>query len=112
MYRLTQDKGVDHILELAGGNDLANALMAVAVGGRISQIGVIDGWELTGDIGLLLRKAAVIQGISVGHTVVRWRISHARLIRCGSNRLSIAVIPFSEGQRRLSVCHRGHLARW
>ena len=67
VYRLTQDKGVDHILELAGGNDLANALMAVAVGGRISQIGVIDGWQLTWDIGLLLRKAAVIQGISVGH---------------------------------------------
>ena len=65
--RLTQDKGVDHILELAGGHDLANALQAVAVGGRISQIGVIEGMTLSGDIGMLLLKAVVIQGISVGH---------------------------------------------
>lgn len=67
VYRLTEDKGVDHILELAGGHDLANALTAVAVGGRISQIGVIEGMEMTGDVGMLMRKDAVIQGISVGH---------------------------------------------
>jgi NADPH:quinone reductase-like Zn-dependent oxidoreductase len=67
VHRLTQDRGADHVLEIAGGPHLARALAAVAVQGRISVIGVLEGFDLSGPAGPLLLKSPVIQGISVGH---------------------------------------------
>ena len=67
VYRLTQDRGADHVLEIAGGPHLARSLAAVAVQGRISVIGVLEGFEISGPAGPLLLKSPVIQGISVGH---------------------------------------------
>jgi NADPH:quinone reductase-like Zn-dependent oxidoreductase len=67
LYRLTADRGADHVLEIVGGPHLAKALAAVAVQGRISLIGVLEGFEIAGPAGPLLLKSPVIQGISVGH---------------------------------------------
>ncbi len=67
VHELTQDRGADHVLEIAGGPHLARALAAVAVQGRISVIGVLEGFDLSGPAGPLLLKSPVIQGISVGH---------------------------------------------
>jgi NADPH:quinone reductase-like Zn-dependent oxidoreductase len=67
VYRLTQDRGADHVLEIAGGPHLARALAAVAVQGRISVIGVLEGFEIAGPAAPLLLKSPVVQGISVGH---------------------------------------------
>lgn len=67
VYELTQEQGIDHIIETVGGANLGNALRAVAVHGRISVIGVLDGFEISGPAGELLLKTATIQGISVGH---------------------------------------------
>ena len=67
IYRLTGDRGIDHILELVGGPHLGRSLEAVAVGGRISVIGVFEGFEFSGSAGPLLMKNATIQGIRVGH---------------------------------------------
>ncbi|WP_163435834.1 zinc-binding dehydrogenase, partial [Escherichia coli] len=36
---LTQDRGIDHIIETVGGENLRHSLRAVAVHGRISVIG-------------------------------------------------------------------------
>jgi NADPH:quinone reductase-like Zn-dependent oxidoreductase len=67
LYRLTGDRGADHVLEIAGGPHLAKAIAAVAVEGRISLIGVLEGFEIAGPAGPVLLKSPVIQGISVGH---------------------------------------------
>lgn len=67
VYRLTDGKGVDHILEIAGGAHLGKSLQAVAVGGVISMIGVLEGFEIAGPAAPLLLKSPRIQGISVGH---------------------------------------------
>lgn len=67
VYRLTGDRGIDHVLEIVGGAHLARALEAVASGGRVSVIGVLDGYEVSGPAPHLLRKSATVQGISVGH---------------------------------------------
>jgi NADPH:quinone reductase-like Zn-dependent oxidoreductase len=67
VYRLTDDQGADHILEIVGGAHLGRALEAVAVHGRISVIGVLDGFALSGPAGPLLLKSPTIQGIGVGH---------------------------------------------
>jgi NADPH:quinone reductase-like Zn-dependent oxidoreductase len=67
VYRLTQDRGVDHILEIGGGANLGRSVRAVAVHGHIAVIGVLEGTEVSAPIGPLLLKSPTIQGISVGH---------------------------------------------
>jgi NADPH:quinone reductase-like Zn-dependent oxidoreductase len=67
VYRITDDEGVHHILEIAGGPNLGQSLLAVAVHGRISVIGVLEGFEIAGPAAPLLLKSPAIQGISVGH---------------------------------------------
>jgi NADPH:quinone reductase-like Zn-dependent oxidoreductase len=67
VHHLTGDRGVDHILEIVGGPHLARSLEAIAVQGRVSVIGVLDGYDLAASAGLLLLKTATLQGIRVGH---------------------------------------------
>ncbi|WP_233595868.1 NAD(P)-dependent alcohol dehydrogenase [Corallococcus sp. CA031C] len=67
VYRLTADRGVDHILELVGGAHLGRSIEAVALHGRISVIGVFEGFTVTGPSAPLLLKEPTIRGINVGH---------------------------------------------
>ncbi len=67
VHRLTGDRGAEHVLEIVGGAHLARAIAAVAIQGRISLIGVLEGFEVSGPAGPLLLKSPLIQGISVGH---------------------------------------------
>ena len=67
VYRITGDRGADHIIEIAGGANLGRSVEAVAVHGRISVIGVLEGFSFSGPSGPLLLKSPTIQGIAVGH---------------------------------------------
>ncbi len=67
VYRLTNDHGADHILEIVGGAHLARSLEAAAVCGRISLIGVIEGFEISGHFAPLALKHLIVEGIQVGH---------------------------------------------
>ena len=67
VYRLTGDRGADHILEIAGGANLGRSIEAAAIGGRISVIGVLEGFEVSGPVGPLMVKHLTVQGIGVGH---------------------------------------------
>lgn len=66
-WRLTQDRGADHILEIVGGKHLACSLEAVAVGGNIALIGLLEGIELAGNLGPFGLKTVTVRGINVGH---------------------------------------------
>ena len=67
VYRLTGDRGADHILETVGGAHLGQSVEAAAVGGRISVIGVLEGFEISAPVGPVMLKGLTIQGIGVGH---------------------------------------------
>ncbi|HKN03724.1 MAG TPA: NAD(P)-dependent alcohol dehydrogenase [Buttiauxella sp.] len=67
IYELTQEYGIDHIIETVGGANLSHSLRAVAVHGRISVIGVFEGFEFSAPVGELLLKSPTVQGIGVGH---------------------------------------------
>jgi len=54
--------GVDVILDLVGGNYFPASLEALAVRGRIICVGTMAGAKSEIDIGLLLRKRAVVVG--------------------------------------------------
>lgn len=67
LYALTGDYGADQILETVGGVYLAESVKAAAVGGRISQIGALDGFENSSPAMPLMMKDVTIQGIGTGH---------------------------------------------
>jgi NADPH:quinone reductase-like Zn-dependent oxidoreductase len=67
VYRLTEDRGADHIIETVGGAHLGRSIEAAAVGGRITIIGVLEGFEISGPVGPLMLKGLTVQGIGVGH---------------------------------------------
>jgi NADPH:quinone reductase-like Zn-dependent oxidoreductase len=63
---LTQGRGADHILEMAGGENLRRSIAAVAPGGRISVIGLLESDELSTPIMSLLASRAQIVAVAVG----------------------------------------------
>jgi NADPH:quinone reductase len=65
---LTQGRGVDVVLDVVGGEYLARNLDALAVGGRIVQVGVMGDATATFPLGALLPKRASLIG-----TVLRSR---------------------------------------
>jgi len=67
VLRLTDDLGADHILELVGGPHLANAVQVAAVGGRIYQIGALQGFDVMAPAMPLMLKDVTIHGIATGH---------------------------------------------
>lgn len=67
LWRLTDRRGADHVLEIVGGPHLGKAVQAAAIGGRIHLIGVLEGFDVSASAGPLLLKNLTIQGISVGH---------------------------------------------
>ncbi|MFQ6398145.1 zinc-dependent alcohol dehydrogenase family protein [Nocardia sp. KC 131] len=67
VYTLTSDRGADHILEVVGGAHLARSLEAAAVCGRVSLVGILGGYEISGQMSDLARKKLTIEGIQVGH---------------------------------------------
>lgn len=67
LWRLTDQRGADHVLEIVGGAHLGKAVQAAAIGGRIHLIGVLDGFDVSASAGPLLLKNVTTHGISVGH---------------------------------------------
>lgn len=67
VWRLTEKRGVDHILEVGGPGTLGQSLASVAEGGHIAQIGVLTGFDAP-DVSLfpLVSKNATLSGIYVG----------------------------------------------
>jgi NADPH:quinone reductase-like Zn-dependent oxidoreductase len=67
VHRMTGGKGIDHILAIVGGPHLMRSPEAAAVQGRVSVIGVIEGYDLAGSAGRLLLRMATVRGMRVGH---------------------------------------------
>lgn len=67
IYRLTNDRGIDHVVDTVGGRNFADSVRAVASHGRISLIGMMDMHDTAAPGVLLLLKSPTIQGIGVGH---------------------------------------------
>jgi NADPH:quinone reductase-like Zn-dependent oxidoreductase len=67
VLKLTGGQGADHILEVVGGDNLGRSVGALAPGGRISLIGVLEGFESRFPVLPLFQAQGLIQGILVGH---------------------------------------------
>ncbi|MET3528520.1 zinc-dependent alcohol dehydrogenase family protein [Phenylobacterium koreense] len=67
VLELTEGLGADHVLEMAGGDNLRRSLAAVKLGGRISLIGLLDDAELRAPMLEILFKRVTLAAIAVGH---------------------------------------------
>jgi len=67
VLEVTGGRGADHIVEVAGGANLGKSILALAPGGRISLIGVVDGFESTFPLVPAIFAHATIQAVYVGH---------------------------------------------
>jgi NADPH:quinone reductase-like Zn-dependent oxidoreductase len=66
VQQATAERGVDHVVDVAGGAMLAQALDALAIDGRIAVIGYVDADKATLPIVPIILKRARIGGVSVG----------------------------------------------
>lgn len=66
VLELTQGRGAEQVLELAGG-DMRGTMTALAPGGKVSVIGTLGGDTLQLPVYPVLLKRAHVQGIGVGH---------------------------------------------
>jgi NADPH:quinone reductase-like Zn-dependent oxidoreductase len=67
VFRLTENQGVDHVVELGGPGTLGKSIMSVAAGGQIALIGVLTGFDPPKDsIFPLMARNARIEGIYAG----------------------------------------------
>jgi NADPH:quinone reductase-like Zn-dependent oxidoreductase len=77
VHRLTDDRGVDHIIEIAGGAGLGRSVEAAAMGGHIHVIGVLEGFEVSAPVAPILLKGLTIRGLGVGHRNAQEALAHA-----------------------------------
>ena len=68
VLELTNGKGVDQLLEVAGGDGLNQSIAATKVAGHISQIGFLSGQTSKINLMQMLFRQTAIRGIAVGHT--------------------------------------------
>jgi NADPH:quinone reductase-like Zn-dependent oxidoreductase len=66
VLKLTDGRGVDHVLDVGGSATLARSIGSVAVGGRVAMIGVLTGVGAASSPYGLLGKQASLQGVYVG----------------------------------------------
>ncbi|RVB04276.1 zinc-binding dehydrogenase, partial [Mesorhizobium sp. M7A.F.Ca.CA.004.02.1.1] len=69
--------GVNHVLEMVGGDNARRSLNALAADGRLSIIGLLGAMELSFPIMPFMRNRITVQGLSVGHRRAFERMNQA-----------------------------------
>lgn len=68
VLQATNGRGADVVVETVGGKNLGRSLSAVRIGGHISVVGLLEGFEATIHTLSLLHHQATIRGMEVGST--------------------------------------------
>ncbi|MDX5297568.1 MAG: NAD(P)-dependent alcohol dehydrogenase, partial [Gammaproteobacteria bacterium] len=66
VLRMTQGAGVDHVLELVGGDNLSQSLNALAPDGHVALVGLLGDMHIRAFTPDFIMRRARLQGISVG----------------------------------------------
>lgn len=66
VLKVTDGRGVDHVLDVGGAGTLSRSIGALAIGGKVAMIGVLTGNGATGSPYGLLGKQASLHGVFVG----------------------------------------------
>jgi NADPH:quinone reductase-like Zn-dependent oxidoreductase len=74
---ITNGEGVSQVVDVIGGNHINQSLKCLKSEGLISMIGVMEGTGGEIDTGMIMSKAARIEGVEVGSTEMLKRMLHA-----------------------------------
>jgi NADPH:quinone reductase-like Zn-dependent oxidoreductase len=74
---LTDQQGVDMVVESIGGQNLQKSIDALRIGGHISVMGMLDGMDMCMNALSLLIKQATIKGMEVGNAKAFSAMNHA-----------------------------------
>jgi NADPH:quinone reductase-like Zn-dependent oxidoreductase len=66
VHQFTEGNGVDAIVETVGGQNLQRSLIALRMGGHISTVGLLDGFDSSINTLTLMHKQATVKGLEVG----------------------------------------------
>ena len=97
VYALTDDEGVDHVLDVVGGDNLGVSVQLAAVGGHVCQIGALAGFDIASPAMPLMLKDVTIHGIGTGSRRALERfvraVDQARLEPVIDARYSLSELP-------------------
>jgi NADPH:quinone reductase-like Zn-dependent oxidoreductase len=68
VHRATDGNGANVVVETVGGRNLQRSLKAVQMGGCISVVGLLDGFDASISVLSLMHQQATIRGMEVGST--------------------------------------------
>ncbi len=97
---LTGGRGVDHVVEVAGGASLARAIRAVRMGGEVSVVGFLEGTRTELELTQAIRRCVTLRAVSAGS-----RTSFEHLVRAleahAVHPVVDRVFPFEEARAAL-----------
>lgn len=65
-FEWSDNRGVDHVVDVGGGETLANSIEAVRTGGHIAMVGILGGKSATVPVIPILAKQILLQGCLAG----------------------------------------------
>ncbi|QRN99057.1 NAD(P)-dependent alcohol dehydrogenase [Archangium violaceum] len=97
---LTGGRGVDHVVEVAGGANLGRALRAVRLGGEVSVVGFLEGMRSELELTQAIRRCVTLRAVSAGS---RTSLEHLiRALEAHAVRPVVdRVFPFTEARAAL-----------
>jgi NADPH:quinone reductase-like Zn-dependent oxidoreductase len=102
VLELTNGEGVDHVCEVGGAGTLGQSFQATRVGGIVSLIGVLTGFEAKIDPYPVLMKGLRLQGIYVGSREMFEAMNKAMAIQKTKPAID-KVFPFTEARDALKL---------
>jgi NADPH:quinone reductase-like Zn-dependent oxidoreductase len=102
----TDGKGVDQVLEVAGGKSLGRSITASAYGGQIAVLGILDGFSSEIPVFPIIRKQLVIRGLVTGPRRVLEQMTEA-FQRLNIHPVIDTVYPFAEAPQAYDHLYRG-----
>jgi NADPH:quinone reductase-like Zn-dependent oxidoreductase len=96
VYKLTQGKGVDHVVEVGGAGTLGKSLACLAPSGHLAMIGVLTGFgPPTESLFPIVGKNANMSGIYVGSRA-DFQVMNAQIGKSGMKPIVDRIFSFSE----------------
>jgi len=102
----TDGQGVNHVLEVVGGQNMRRSIEALAAGGRLALVGILGDTEIVTSIFPVMRNRLTIQGITIGHRRGFERMN-AAIDTAGIKPVIDRVYAFSEAPQAFEHLARG-----
>lgn len=106
VWELTNEVGVDRIIEVGGAGTFNKSLRAIRYGGYISLIGVLTGLSADVSTVSILHKGITVQGIYVGSRVMFEAMNRAIALH-NIKPIVDRVFPFEEARQALEYMESG-----